>query len=342
MAQTLKKPRPGIKDVADRLDVSIMTVSRALRGVEGVSQNTRKRVLQVAEELGYKPNYNARSLAGARSRLIGVSIPTLFDEVFAEILTVARTALERSGFDLIIETSSYDLESESVWVDRVLKWAPAGLIVTGVDHSPAAVERLRDADIPIVEIWDYTNTPIDVCVGLDHEEAGRLAAQHLLDAGYRNACLVGILEDRDPRAEKRFASFARHFGAAGGVAVHRVDMQPSFEAGQAAVLKMEPAVRDGFDCFFFLNDHLAFGGLCALQALGVSVPDDVGVMGFNDLCINAVLPRPITTIATERDAMGNLAANRMLSRINGARTPAATQVPVKIKLGATTVKARGG
>lgn len=330
------QPKIGIKDVANELGVSIMTVSRAMRGVEGVSEETRERVLRVAKTLGYEPNYNARSLAVAKSKLIGVSVPTLFDEVFAEILTVARSALERSGYDLIIETSSYDIPTESVWIDRILKWAPTGLILTGVDHAQKVQDRLRGGAIPVIEIWDYSETPIDVCVGIDHYEAGALAAEHMLQAGYRSACLVGISEAIDARAEKRFAGFSQAFQSAGKVTTSRVNAAPSFEAGHIAINEMTPSALKETDCFFFLNDHLAFGGLCALESKSISIPDDVGVIGFNDLGINNVLPKRVTSVATDRELIGSLAASQLLARINGAKIDNLTKVPVRIAHGDTT------
>lgn len=330
------KSKPSIHDVADHVGVSIMSVSRAIRGVEGVSESMRERILQAAEELGYRPNYNARSLAAAKSRLIGVSIPTLFDEVFADVLTNTRYALERSGFDLIVETSSYDKEKETAWVERILKWSPAGLILTGIDHTPQTIKRVLEAAIPIVEIWDYTESPMDVCVGIDHYEVGQIAADHLLEAGYKSACLVGIAENRDPRAEKRFNGFWNTFSKAGRVGNHRVDAEPSFEAGHNAVTSLFENGPSEFDCLFFLNDHLAFGGVCACEALNIAIPERVGIVGFNNLGINNVLNRKITTIATDRVALGEMAAQRLLARINGAKTPPTTRVPVRLRVGDTT------
>lgn len=329
-------PRATIGDVAREAGVSQMSVSRAVRGIEGVSETTRAHVLSVAARLGYQPNYNARSLAISRSRLIGVSVPTLIDEVFGDILDALHQALEQSGFDVIMVTSRYDREAEANWVERMLKWLPAGLVLTGDDHSSGLAERLRLVDLPVVELWDAVADPIDISVGIDHRRVGAQAAEHLLRTGCRNVCLVGLDGRRDPRAEKRFGGFIEAFAPHGTVDVHRIDGTASFEAGHQAIMRLHGADRAARDGYFFLNDHLAFGGLCALEALGIDVPGAVAVMGFNDLGINRVLNRRITTLSTPRRRIGEIAAQRLLARINGAVTPATTELEARLLQGQTT------
>lgn len=330
------KLRASINDVAKKAGVSIMSVSRAIRGVEGVSTSTRAHVLAIAEELGYQPNFNARSLAVSKARLIGVSLPTLFDEVFADILEGMRGVLERSGFDLIVETSNYDLDTEMAWVERIAKWSPAGLVLTGTNHLPDLRKRISQQAIPVVEIWDDTADPIDISVGIDHYQSGRLAARHMLDCGYDRPCLVGITQNMDPRAEKRFEGFMDEFSGHGAVSIRRTASKPSFEAGHETVHAIWKDDGPRCDSLFFLNDHLAFGGLCALSALKVSVPGDVGIVGFNNLGINKVLERRLTTIETPRRLLGQTAGQRLLSRIHGAVTETVTRLPAKLVPGDTT------
>ena len=333
----MTKKKPTIQDVADAAGVSIMTVSRAVRGVEGVSIKTRERILSLAKDLGYQPNYNARSLAVSRSKLIGVSIPTLYDDVFAGVLDGVRSILEPTGFDMIIEISSYDLDSERSWVERMTKWSPAGLIITGVDHTAELKRHIADQAIPTVEIWDTTPAPIDICVGVDHYQAGALAAHHLIDCGKSKACMIGISENRDPRAEKRFSGFSDYFGLQGDVDMFRVDIKPSFEAGYEAISNLLEQSSSRFDCYFFLNDHLAFGGLCALEEAGIDVPREAAIVGFNDMGINAVLRKKITTIATPRWDIGRTAAQKLLARIYGVVVEPVAKIPFQLVEGATTV-----
>ncbi|MGL4636704.1 MAG: LacI family DNA-binding transcriptional regulator [Beijerinckiaceae bacterium] len=329
--------------MANRVGVSIMTVSRAMRGVEGVSAAKRNEILEAAKALGYRPNRTARSLAASHSTLIGISLPTMFNEVFADILDGMRRTFDMAGFDLVIDNSDYDSRREELWVERMIDWKPAGVILSGVDHADAVRDQLRLAKIPTLEIWDQRNDPIDICLGIDHEDAGRTIANHLIACGYRRPAFVGVEEGRDPRAEKRLWGMRDAFLAAslGEMAVARSERHASFEAGMTGtnILLQTSRAKPGQerpDCICYLNDHMAFGGLSACERQGLSVPDDIGVVGFNGLGINAVLPRPITTVITPRLLMGSSGARMLLARINGAKVERQVILPVTLAPGTTT------
>ncbi|MEO1493375.1 MAG: LacI family DNA-binding transcriptional regulator [Pseudomonadota bacterium] len=330
--------RPAkIEDVARAAGVSIMSVSRALRGVEGVSDATRTRITALAEEMGYTPSRLAGSLAQATSTLVAISVPTLFDAVFAEIIGGMRETLAHAGLETILETSDYDTARESAWVERMITWSPAALVLSGVDHSPAVRARLRGAGLPVLELWDVTDDPIDLCVGIDHRAVGQDMGEHLLRLGYRAPAYIGIPPGRDPRAEKRLAGLMVAFAGAGiDVQVIRVDAAPSFEAGRDGTMDvLRQPERPDVVCY--LNDHLAFGGAMACEAAGVDVPDQIGIAGFNGLNINNVLPRRLTTAVTPRALMGKTAARLLVAAIRGVRTDRRIAMPVPIHAGATTL-----
>jgi LacI family transcriptional regulator, gluconate utilization system Gnt-I transcriptional repressor len=334
----MARQSPSIQDVADRVGVSIMTVSRAMRGVEGVSPSRRGEILNVAKELGYRPNRTARSLAAAHSTLIGVSLPTLFNEVFADILDGMRRTFDMAGLDIVLDNSDYDSRREELWVERMIDWRPAGVILSGVDHADAVRDQLRTANIPTLEIWDQRSDPIDICVGIDHEAAGRAIGRYLIARGYRSCAFVGVEQGRDPRAEKRLAGLRASFLEAGldDIVVRRSEKHASFEAGMNGTLDLLNAGGARPNCICYLNDHMAFGGLSTCEKMGLPVPDGIGIVGFNGLGINSVLPRPITTIVTPRLLMGSLGARMLLARINGAKVEKQVCLPVAISHGATT------
>lgn len=334
----MKRQHPSIQDVADLVGVSIMTVSRAMRGVEGVSSARRAEILSAAKQLGYRPNRTARSLAASHSTLIGISLPTLFNEVFADILDGMRRTFDVAGFDVVLDNSDYDSRREALWVERMIDWKPAGVILSGVDHVPEVREQLRAAGIPTLEIWDQCADPIDICVGIDHAAAGRMLGEHLVACGYRRPAFVGVEEGRDPRAEKRLAGLAGALRDAGmgEIAVRRSEKHASFEAGMTGTRALLAAGDTPPDCICYLNDHMAFGGLSTCERLGFATPGDIGIVGFNGLGINAVLPRPLTTVITPRRLMGSLGAQMLLARINGAKVEQRIRVPVELSVGATT------
>jgi LacI family transcriptional regulator, gluconate utilization system Gnt-I transcriptional repressor len=334
----MKQQSPSIEDVARHVGVSIMSVSRAMRGVEGVSAPLRAKILNAAKLLGYRPNRNARSLAAAHSTLIGISLPTLYNEVFADILEAMRHTFDRAGFDLVLDNSDYDDRREASWVERMIDWNPAGVILSGVDHAAGVGAQLRQAKIPTLEIWDQHEDPIDLCVGIDHEAAGLMIGTHLIACGYQRPGFIGVEEGRDPRAEKRLNGLRAAYRQAGlgEIIVSRSQRHASFEAGMNGTLAMLDSGDTLLDCLCYLNDHMAFGGLATCERRGIRVPEDLGIMGFNGLGINCVLPRPLTTILTPRHEIGTQGARRLLARIKGAKVPPRLLMPVTLFKGATT------
>ncbi|MEM1298108.1 MAG: LacI family DNA-binding transcriptional regulator [Pseudomonadota bacterium] len=325
-----------IEDVARAAGVSIMSVSRALRGVEGVSEATRARITVLAAEMGYVPSRLAGSLAQATSNLVAISVPTLFDAVFAEIVGGMRETLTHAGLETIIETSDYDPAREAAWVERMIEWSPAALVLSGVDHAPGASTRLREGGVPVMQLWDIAPDPIDLNVGIEHSLAGEEMGRHLLGLSYRSPVYIGIPRGRDLRAEKRRAGLEAAFQEA-GVTLRdlRVDAAPSFEAGREGALQALKLVPRP-DVLYFLNDHLAFGGLMACETVGVDVPGEIGIAGFNGLNINNVLPRRLTTSVTPRSLMGKTAARMLVAAIRGVRTERRISMPVPVESGATT------
>ena len=325
-----------IEDVAAAAGVSIMSVSRALRGVEGVSKPTRERIEKIADEMGYRPSRLAGSLARAMSNLVCISVPTLFDAVFAEILDGMRETLMHAGYETMIETSDYDLDREAAWIERMITWSPAALVLSGTDRDPAVRDRLMAAGIVTLELWDVCAEPIDLCVGLDHFAAGAEMGAHLAGLGYCRPAYIGVTAGRDPRAEKRMNGMFSGFGpVAGEKTIVRVDGPPSFEAGyRGADEALDRSPQP--DVLYFLNDHLAFGGLMACQKHNIDVPGDVGVAGFNALNINNVLPHRLTTTETPRALMGRTAARKLVAALQGVRTENRIVMPVKLIEGRTT------
>lgn len=315
-----------------------MSVSRALRGKEGISLEKSAEIRQAAERLGYAPNRVAASLAAAHSTLIGVSVPTLADAVFAEIFTGMRGVLNKAGFQTIIDTTEYEREREAMWIERMLTWRPAGVILSGFDHSEKAQKQLRNAGIPILEIWDYSDSSVDLCVGIDHHKAGLAIGEHLLRLGYRRPAYVGIERNRDKRAEERLRGLKASFAVRGCslCTYARVPDAPSFEGGKKGAEIILRSDGPEPDMIYFLNDHMAFGGLMACQETGLAVPRDIGIVGFNGLNINSVLDRPLTTTITPRNDIGRRGASLLVARILGAKTKTRLELPTVIFPGQTT------
>ncbi len=329
-----------IEDVAQEAGVSIMSVSRAMRGVEGVSPTTRARILEVAETLGYSPSSVAGSLAAANSTLIGISVPTLHDEVFSDLFEAMRTIFSRAGFQTVFDTTEYEQAREGAWVERMMAWRLAGLVLSGADHSETTRRVLRRSPMPVLELWDYTQTPIDMVVGIDHFAAGLDMGRALVERGYTRPAWIGAEAGYDSRAEQRLDGFTHAFTDAGNAApiIIPLPRPHSFEGGQAGARRAleRRSEIERPDVLYCLNDYIAFGALVECEAHGLTIPGDIGIAGFNDLSLNRVLPSPITTSRTPRRMMGEEGARMLVGRILGVPAPPPCPMPVDIVMGATT------
>ncbi|MCK0168039.1 LacI family DNA-binding transcriptional regulator [Jannaschia sp. S6380] len=336
MSRAKSTDRIGIHEVARAAGVSLMTVSRAMRGVDGVSDATAKRVVRLAQEMGYFPNSAARALAVTNSTLVGISLPTLLNDVFADVLSGMRRTFEKAGYSSVMDTSDYDPDRELRWAERTLAWRPAAIILTGVTHHPTLRERLARERRPVLEIWDVTDDPIDICVGIDHLAAGMELGRHVAALGYRAPAYVGAPPGVDVRADKRFDGIARAFADVGAAAPRRVAVTGgnSFAAGSEGFGRID--LTEPPDVVFFLTDNMAFGGMMAAERAGLDVPGDIGIVGFNGLDLTSVMTRPITTLATPRRQIGEIGAQHLLARLNGLRPGPVTTLPVHLQPGATT------
>ncbi len=313
-----------------------MTVSRSMRGLNGVSDATRRRVLKIARDLNYVPNSNARALAVTNSTLVGISLPTLYNDVFADVLMGMRRVLEQAGYSSILQTTDYDISREAKWCEELLAWRPAAVILTGVDHTPDLRKRLRAEGLPVLEIWDVTDDPIDICVGIDQFAAGLELGRYVAGLGYRKPVYIGPAEGADQRADKRLAGMTAAFLQAGRTGPKRVAIESdnAFLMGSKGFELLDQT--DLPDVMFFLNDNMAFGGMMAAEKAGLKVPSDIGVVGFNGLDLTTVLNRTLTTMRTPRRDIGLIGARNLLARLNGVAPDASVRLPCKILPGETT------
>lgn len=313
-----------------------MSVSRAVRGLNGVSEDTRAHIMQVARALNYVPNSNARALVQTNSKLIGISLPNLYNDVFADVLSGMRRTIEQAGYSSIVQTTDYDPAREVNWTNQLLAWRPAAVVLTGVNHDDSLRTQLQRDALPTLEIWDVTDDPIDICVGIDHFEAGRDLGAHVAELGYRKPAFVGLPEGADWRADKRAAGLIQAFQAVGANGIIRIGVEANnaFIMGNQGFDSLPRAGRP--DVMFFLNDNMAFGGMMAAERAGLNVPGDIGIVGFNGLDLLSVLPRPITTMKTPRRQMGLIGARHLLSRLNQVSPPRVTCLPCTLLAGQTT------
>ncbi|WAC29544.1 LacI family DNA-binding transcriptional regulator [Ancylobacter sp. SL191] len=299
-----------LSDVAREARVGESTASRVLRSQGSFSEKTRKRVAEAAERLGYTPNRIAGTLASTGSRLIGIVVPSFANIVFSDVLSGANRALDAAGFQSVIGLSEYQQEREEHIVRSLLSWRPAGLILAGLEHSPATTAMLRNSGVRIAELLDIDGEGIDIVVGFSNVQAGRASAAFLLSRGYRNIGYVGHDLERDRRAAKRFAGFSAALAEQGiSLADHDISPAPSsVEAGQAGLTRLlERGTR--LDAVYFSNDDMALGGYFLCQSKGIAIPEKLALFGYNGLDIARFTPLPLSTIRTPRLKIGETGAH---------------------------------
>ncbi len=314
--------RVTLKDVAKRAGVGAITVSRALRTPEAVSETLRARIDAAVDELGYVPNRLAGSLASANTQIIPVIVPSLSNAVFAGVLRGIENILGNKGFQVLIANTEYSLPTEEAMVRALLEWAPAGIILAGVDHTDATRRLLSRAGIPVVEMMELGADPIDMVVGFSHFQGGFDITTHLLNRGYRRIGFVGTRMDRDLRAAKRLAGGKEALAGVGlqPVIVQNYPVRSSYALGGQAlqeILSHHPDV----DAVFFSNDDLAVGAVMECIRQGIPIPDRVAIVGFNGLEIGQYISPRLTTVLAPRVKIGETTAEKILSRILGEDEP---------------------
>ncbi|HVF62364.1 MAG TPA: LacI family DNA-binding transcriptional regulator [Casimicrobiaceae bacterium] len=308
-------------DVARLAGVSSSTVSRALRHADAVSPALRARVAAAIDSLGYVPNSMAGGLAAARTRTVGVIVPSLVNSFFSATLEAMAEALSQHDYQILFGNSGYAPEREEALVHSFLAWSPAAIVLTGRAHTRDTLKRLVAADIPVVEMWEVGDNAIDTVVGFSHRHVGRAAARHLLERGRKHLAFVGAALDLDRRAAQRCDGFFDVLHERGDNVQRAVALpeRASADGGARALSEIVKRHPDT-DAVFFSNDVLMLGGLFACQRLGIDVPRSLALIGFGDLDFTASSRPSLTTLRPPRREIGVVVARHLIERFEDANT----------------------
>jgi len=308
--------RVTLAEVARLAGVSAISVSRYFNQPEQVTAPLRERIQAAVQQLGYVPNLVAGGLASTRGRIVGMVIPNISGPIFAQTIQAFSDTLGRHGYQLLLASSYFSEEQEESAVRAFLGWSPAALVVTSHFHSPATEKMLAEADVPVVEIWDYVPERAPLQVGFLHEQVGEQACRYLLGKGHRRIAFVQNSAAGDFSALERRDGYARSMREAGlepWVFVPSADTAP-FEAGRQA---MEALIRrtPRPEAIIFANDNLAAGALLAGQRAGLRLPEDMAVVGFGDYAFAEMLLPSLTTLRPPSRQIGEVAALRVLQHL---------------------------
>lgn len=305
-----------IRDVASLAKVSVSTVSHVINGTRVVSDETRERVQHAVAALNFVPSALARGLKSNRTHTVGMLIPNNSNPYFAEIVRGIEDRCYESGFSVVLCNTDDDPVKQSTYVRLMAEKQVDGIIVVSSGTDPELIVELRKLGMPQVivdrEIEDLAADLVEV----NHEAGARLATEHLLSLGHRRiACIAGP-QNLSPARQRldgyRNALEASHIGVDTAL-VRTADF--TSEGGHAAtqsllqLAKRPTAVVAG-------NDLMAVGAICAAAQHGLRIPEDLSVIGFDDIALANHTNPPLTTIAQPKHETGHLAADLLLTRIS--------------------------
>ncbi len=333
---TKGKNRPvTMSTIAQMAGVTQATVSRALNRPEVVSPDTLRRIRDAIEATGYVPNLVAGALASSKSRMVAAVVPSITNMVYSALIHHFIELVRAAGYQTILVESGFSPDEEEALVSSLISRRPDGILLTGVHHSNRCRSQLLSAGLPVVEIWDLTESPIDICVGFSHAGSGTAVAEFAHDRGYRAGAVVSAGDERALRRKTAFCDTFRGLGHPAPLEV-LFDGPASLERGRHALCRLlEKGLSGGV--IFCSSDLLAHGLLIEAQARGLSVPGDFSVIGFGDQDYATVTIPPLTTVRVSRSELGSRAADALLSRIsNGSATQRAIDVGFEIIVRGTT------
>ena len=311
------RPRtPTIYDVARRAGVSASTVSRALANTHPVASRTRHRIEAAVQELGYRSNHVARSLAISSTESIAILLPDLTLAFFPELVRHIQLAAEGRGYSLILCNTLNDAGRELAYLDFLRGKRVDGVLVVGLGvHVDALAQVVRD--LPVVCLDPDVNLPGAPMVQIDNRGGARLATQHLIDLGHRRIAHIAGTPTRTVSRE-RLQGYRQALRRA-GIAVDPGLVAPgdfTEEGGRMATsLLLEEDSPP--TAIFAGNDQTAIGAIAALHERGLAVPGQVSVVGFDDVHVSAHIQPPLTTIREPVAEIANAAIDLLLERIRG-------------------------
>lgn len=318
---------PTLEDVARTAGVSTATVSRCLNNPSVVSDKTRKRVLEAVKLLGYAPNFGAQALAAKRTKTFGAIIPTMENAIFARGLQAFQEELQRCGITLLVSSSSYSPDLEEEQIRGLVARGADALLLIGFDRTPQIYEFLEKQQVPYVITWVYDPDQPMPSIGFDNRKAMQLLVTQVLELGHRSLALISAELKGNDRAQQRYE------GLLNAMTAHGLDPQElriiettySISNGAAALENLMQADQTP-TAIICGNDVLAAGALVQARKMGLTVPDDLSITGFDDIEIAEIVTPPLTTVHVPHRKMGKGAAQMLVALRNGQPLSESTEL----------------
>ncbi len=331
------KKTAKLSDVARAAGVSTATVSRALMLPHKVKAHTLARVEEAVRCLGYVAHGAARALASRRTHTIGAVIPTLDNAIFANTTHALQKTFDAAGYTLLLACHEFDAAVEVRLTRSLLERGIDGLVLLGTSHDPRLYAMMAQRQMPYVLTWALDAGGEHPCVGFNNRAAALQLANHLLDLGHREFAMISGVTANNERARDRLHGVRDALAARGiRLAPERVlELPYSLASGREGVraLMAGPRPPTAIMCG---NDVLAIGAIAECNTLGVAVPQQVSITGFDDMEIASLLSPGLTTVHFPTTELGQLAAAHLLSQLAGSSVARQHELPVELKVRGTT------
>ncbi|RMF79802.1 MAG: LacI family transcriptional regulator [Chloroflexi bacterium] len=320
-----------IRDVAKAANVSISTVSHVINGTRYVSPDTEMRVMNAIEKLHYQHNRLASSLRNRKTHTIGVLVPNCANPYFAELLEGIESICYENDYHIIMGNAHDDSEREQAYVDVLISRQVDGILLISTGAYDQSLQQIHASNTPVVIVDRSANLAGVDEISTDNRMGGRIATEYLIGLGHRRiGCVAGLpmLTLSTDRLQGYYDAFHAHQLTPKEAWIVRGDFQ--YQSGYDAA-KQLMQLDEKPTAIFACNDLMAVGVMAALSALNFHVPDDVSVIGYDDVPLASFVNPRLTTIAQPARDIGKLAVKRLLERIETSDSPVQqTMLPVKL------------
>jgi LacI family transcriptional regulator len=327
---------PTLADVAHAAGVSTATVSRCLNTAATVSPKTRSRVMAAVEQLGYVPHFGARAMAAKRTNTIGAIIPTMENAIFARGLEAFQKKLRELGYNLLVSSSGYQPDLEAAQIKAMVARGADGLLLIGYERASETYDYLDKRGIPTLIAWAYRKDAKRPSIGFDNKTAMAELTQHVIGIGHRRIGVIsGIVAGNDRAAERVYG--IKQAARAQGLNpndIHVIETRYEIEDGGAAFRQLMQASPQP-SVIICGNDVLAAGALHQAREMGLRVPADISITGFDDIELASIVSPPLTTVHVPHRQMGQDAATELVQMIEGQSSGRSQQLQSSLVLRAS-------
>ncbi|MDN2664576.1 LacI family DNA-binding transcriptional regulator [Psychromonas sp. 14N.309.X.WAT.B.A12] len=313
---------PTMKDVAIAAGVASVTVSRYLNDPAVVSDRTKQKIDAAIKQLNYVPHAAARTLASKRSRMIGAVIPSLDSSLFGRTIEVFQNQISTAGYNMMLASNNYNPEKEYEHITQMVSHGMDALILVGQSRDKSLYDLLKAKDIPYVLTWAVDENREHPCIGFNNQAAAADLTRYLLHLGHTKFAMISGFTEHNDRALNRL------------LGVRATLEKENLTLSDDYLLQAKFGIEEGREAFRLLmsrankptaiicgSEPFAYGVIFEAKSMGVKVPEEVSIVGFDDMALASNITPRLTTIRTPQEQMGMLAAKYLVSRLNGEDIP---------------------